>query len=137
MIRYLRHLAAPLALMLSAAACSPTIVPLTLRDPAEPLFVRVLEGTASERAEALAAMKKEHPDSPWTSRARTAAELLRTRDTLQQKVKQAEHEKGALQQEKTVCQQDYQGLQQESSRLREDLDKLKKLLIDMEKRATK
>jgi hypothetical protein len=133
----IRYLTAVFALALTTTACSPTIVPLTVRDPAEPLFVRVLEGTASERTEALAAMKKEYPDSPWTSRARTAAELLRSRDALSQKVKQAEQEKGVLQQEKTVCQQDNQGLQQETSRLREDLDKLKKLLIDMEKRAAK
>lgn len=133
----IRHVIAVLALVLSTTACSPTIVPLTVRDPAEPLFVQVLEGTASERTEALAAMRKEYPDSPWTSRARTAAELLRTRDALGQKVKQAEQEKGALQQEKASCQQDNQELQQETSRLREDLDKLKKLLIDMEKRARK
>lgn len=135
---------AALALLLAATACTPTIIPLTLRDPAEPLFVRVLEGTAAERTEALATLKKDHLESPWTTRARTVAELLRTRDTLAQKLKQVEQEKGTAQQERgtaqqerALCQQENQVLEQESARLREDLEKLKKLLINMEKRSSK
>lgn len=131
-------------LLLAATACTPTIIPLTLKDPAEPLFVQVLEGTAAERTEALAKMRKEHPESPWTGRARTATDLLRARDALAQKLKQAEQEKGAaLQergaalQEKALCLQENQALHQEAARLREDLEKLKMLLINMEKRSSK
>lgn len=126
-----------LAFLMATTACTPTVIPLTLKDPAEPYFVQVLEGTAAERAEALAILKKEHPESPWTNRGRTVAEILRSRDAFSQKAKQAEQDKGTAQQERTVCQQDNLVLQQEAARLREDLDKLKKLLINMEKRSSK
>lgn len=125
---------APLVLLL-ATACTPTIIPI--RDPAEPLFVRVLEGTATERAEALAALKEEHPGSPWTARARAAADLHRQRESQSQKLRQAEQERSRCRQENEDLLAEAARLNAETARLREDLDKLKKLLIDMEKRATR
>jgi hypothetical protein len=85
------------------------------------LFLQAAEEASSKGpGTALERLRRDYPDSPWTAKAQAFAELNRTCESLEAK--------------NQTLQQDKNRLLQENRKLKEDLDKLKNLVIEMEKR---
>jgi hypothetical protein len=110
-----------LALAAFPTACSSLPKGPGDRPPEHQLFLQAVDETSSAApGPALEALRRDYPDSPWTAKAQGFADLNRTRETLEIKIQ--------------TLQQDKNRLLQENRKLKEDLDKLKKLVIEMEKR---
>jgi hypothetical protein len=120
------------SLLLGAAGCV-SIVPMVHTDPVDPseaLFVQVLEAPVHQRAaDAMAQLESDYPQSPWTSRARTVDDLLKSRDALQRRIRDLERKSSDQAQKNRT-------LEGEVERLLGDLEKLKQIIIEMEKRST-
>ena len=85
------------------------------------LFLQAVDETSSAApGAALDTLRRDYPDSPWTAKAQAWDDLNRAREALEIKIQ--------------TLQQDKNRLVQENRKLKEDLDKLKKLVIEMEKR---
>jgi hypothetical protein len=110
-----------LSLAVFPAACSSLPGGTGHRPPEHLLFLQALDETSSAApGTALERLRRDYPDSQWTAKALTIADLNRTRETLENK--------------NQSLQQDKNRLLQENRKLKDDLEKLKKLVIDMEKR---
>lgn len=110
-----------LALAVFPTACSSLPKIPGGQPPEHQLFLQAVDETPSEdRGAALEALRRDYPDSPWAAKAQALADLNQTCETLESKVQN--------------LQQDKNRLLQENRKLKEDLDKLKKLVIEMEKR---
>ncbi len=68
------------------------------------------------------------PESPWNEEAQTILDLAK-------ELKEQNSRLASLQQDKTRCHRDKDQLKQENSQLRADQEKLKNLIIEIERRA--
>jgi hypothetical protein len=110
-----------LALATFPSACSSLPKGQRERPPEHQLFLQAVDETSSAApGTALETLWRDYPDSPWTAKAQGFSDLSRTRESLEIKVQ--------------TLQQDKNRLLQENRKLKDDLDKLKKLVIEMEKR---
>jgi uncharacterized protein YlxW (UPF0749 family) len=114
-----------LFLALLASGCpSPRLSP-SATAPAEQLFLDVVADLANDRAPAaMVELERLYPQSQATASARTLVDAFAK---LQQQVTQ-------LQKEKSRCQQEKDRLSKDLRQLQEDQEKLRKLVVDMEKR---
>jgi len=110
-----------LALAAVSAACGSLAGGSGCQPPDHQLFLKAVDETSpAAPGSALDALLRDCPNSPWTAKAQKIADFNRTRETLEIKVQ--------------ALQQDKNRLLQENHKVKEDLDKLKKLVIEMEKR---
>lgn len=104
----------------------PLAPPPAAPTPAEqPLFLQVIDELVNDRPPtALVELERLYPQTPQTEHARTLADAFAKR---QQQITQ-------LQKEKSRCQLEKDRLSKDFRQLQEDQEKLRKLVIDMEKR---
>jgi hypothetical protein len=110
---------------LAAAGCLPAVG----KPSAATLFSQGVEEVAAGREpQSLTALVQLHPQSPWAERARVLTALSEEHQRLLERAQSAERELAN-------CRRDARQNEGELGRLRQDLEKLKKLVIEMEKRA--
>jgi hypothetical protein len=120
MMRWIIHILL-LALAAFSTACSSLPKSPGDRPPEHQLFLQAVDETSSAApGTVLDTLRRDYPDSPWTAQAQALADLSQAREALEIKIQ--------------TLQQDKNRLLQENRKLKEDMDKLKKLVIDMEKR---
>jgi septal ring factor EnvC (AmiA/AmiB activator) len=132
MISPLLHVIA-IVLSFCLAACSPLLekrAESTTADTLYPsaLYLQAIDEIASTgTGPALEELQRKHPESPLTAKASALAELVRSRQNLDERIKALTHERAKLQEEN-------KHLQWEIRLLTDDLENLRKLIIEMEMR---
>jgi predicted RNase H-like nuclease (RuvC/YqgF family) len=127
----LLHVAIALAFYLTA--CSPLLEkPMkpyaeTAPQSADLYLLAIDEIVSGGTGPVLEELQREHPESPLTAKASALAELVRSRQNLDERIKALTRERAKLQQENTH-------LQGEIRLLTDDLENLRKLIIEMEMR---
>jgi hypothetical protein len=93
------------------------------------LFLRGMDElkAGQEMPEAFNTLEKSYPDSPWTERSRTLTDLVSSVKNQQASVRR-------LERDLSTCRQENGSLEQQKKILENGLAKLKRLLIDLEKR---
>jgi len=114
-------------LLLCGCATTPFFAPSTPAD--QQLFVQGMEevNLQGDLPPAFSSLQETYPDSPWVPMVETVKELLTTIREQQQAINRLESEKAASRKEKVA-------LKQQKESLGTDLNKLKRLLIDLERR---
>jgi hypothetical protein len=114
-------------LLLGGCTTTPFFAPSTPVD--QQLFVQGMEEVNLQRdvPPAFSALHETYAESPWVPMAETVKELLTTIREQQQVINRLESEKAASRKEMAA-------LKQQKDSLAKDLDKLKRLLIDLERR---
>ena len=111
--------------------CGCTTTPFFARStPADQeLFIRGMEevNLRGDVPPAFSSLRETYPESPWIPMAETVKELLTTIREQQQVINRLESEKDVSRKEKVA-------LKQQKESLGQDLAKLKRLLIDLERR---
>lgn len=121
MISSLLRCLLPLTLALLVVACAALPRLSGSPPPADELFLQALgEMPTATAEEAFETLRREYPDSPWTSSAQSIKNLQQAHAAQDAKIQ-------ALQQDKSR-------LLQENRKLKEDLEKLRKLVIETERR---
>jgi len=97
--------------------------------PETALFTQGLrEMRASGKAPSFERLAAEHPGSTWNEEAQTLLDMAK-------EMKELNSRMAILQQEKARCQRDGDLLKQENNQLKTDQEKLKNLIIEIERRA--
>jgi hypothetical protein len=112
--------------LLLTGGCSTvkSLVPGTA-DRAMALFVRgVHEVAEGGQSPALEKLRTKYPESPWNEEARILLDMTKEQNS----------RLAALQQDKTRCRRDNDQLKQKNSQLQADQEKLKNLMIEIERR---
>jgi hypothetical protein len=116
-----------LLLLLGGCTTNPFIARPTPAD--QQLFARGMEEVSlqGDFPPALSSLQETYPESPWAPMAETVKELLTTIREQQRVINRLESEKAASRKEMAA-------LKQQKESLEKDLGRLKRLLIDLERR---
>lgn len=110
-----------LTLVFLIAACSALPKLPEAHPPADELFLQALgEISAATPGAALDMLRRDYPDSPWTASAQSINELQQAHDAQEARIRSLQQEKNRL--------------LQENRKLKEDMEKLRKLVIETERR---
>lgn len=118
-----------LFLILFLCGCGSRPLPAFLTPGDQQLFVQGMAelDTRGDPPAAFASLQKTHPESPWTNQARTISKLLETTQRQQKSIRR-------LKRDKNFYRRENKSLHQKIESLETDREKLKQLLIDLERR---
>ncbi|ALC17458.1 hypothetical protein DSOUD_2708 [Desulfuromonas soudanensis] len=114
-----------LTLLLTGGCAAVNRLDTRTADTATTLFIQgVHEVAEGGKSPAFETLRKDYPDSPWNAEARALLDMM----------KEQSQRLAKLQQDKTRCRRDYDQLMQKNNQLQADQEKLKNLMIEIEKR---
>lgn len=118
-----------LFLILFLCGCASRPLPAFLTPADQQLFVQGMAelDAQGDPPEAFVSLQQSHPESLWANQARTISELLETTQKQQKSISR-------LKRDKSYYRRENKALQQQIELLETDREKLKRLLIDLERR---
>ncbi|ABA89529.3 hypothetical protein Pcar_2290 [Syntrophotalea carbinolica DSM 2380] len=118
-----------LFLIFFLCGCASRPLPAFLTPDDQQLFVQGMTDLdlQGDPPAAFASLQQSHPESPWTNQARTVSELLETTHKQQKSIDRLKRAKNFYRRENKV-------LHRKIDSLEADRQKLKQLLIDLERR---